>query len=69
MAGLVPAIHDLFVARLICGEGRKSWMPGTRLGMTRLISSHAKGWNQGWKTYKEFFMSLSVSRTELERSV
>ncbi len=23
MAGLVPAIHDLFVARLICGEGRK----------------------------------------------
>ena len=27
MAGLVPAIHALFV-------GRKTWMPGTRPGMT-----------------------------------
>jgi hypothetical protein len=27
MAGLVPAIHALFVAR-------KTWMPGTRPGMT-----------------------------------
>jgi hypothetical protein len=27
MAGLVPAIHDLF-------EGKKTWMPGTRPGMT-----------------------------------
>jgi len=29
MAGLVPAIHDFFLA-----ESAKSWMPGTRPGMT-----------------------------------
>ena len=28
MAGLVPAIHVFYFA------GRKTWMPGTRLGMT-----------------------------------
>jgi hypothetical protein len=28
MAGLVPAIHVLLV------EGRKTWMPGARPGMT-----------------------------------
>jgi hypothetical protein len=28
MAGLVPAIHDFFI------EARKTWMPGTRPGMT-----------------------------------
>jgi hypothetical protein len=30
MAGLVPAIHVLLCAR------RKTWMPGTRPGMTTL---------------------------------
>ncbi len=29
MAGLVPAIHDLTT-----GADKKSWMPGTRPGMT-----------------------------------
>ena len=29
MAGLVPAIHDLFG-----GKGRKTWMPGPTPGMT-----------------------------------
>jgi hypothetical protein len=29
MAGLVPAIHDL-----ACLSGRKTWMPGTRPGLT-----------------------------------
>jgi len=30
MAGLVPAIHVLLAAR----KRRKTWMPGTRPGMT-----------------------------------
>jgi hypothetical protein len=30
MAGLVPAIHVLFDA-----AGKKTWMPGTRPGMTK----------------------------------
>jgi hypothetical protein len=32
MAGLVPAIHDLRLA------GAKTWMPGTRPGMTAVAS-------------------------------
>jgi hypothetical protein len=36
MAGLVPAIHVLPFAR------RKTWMPGTRPGMTERMS-HAEG--------------------------
>ena len=31
MAGLVPAIHALHIVHL-----RKTWMPGTRPGMTRI---------------------------------
>jgi hypothetical protein len=34
MAGLVPAIHVLL------GVIRKTWMPGTRPGMTILIVKH-----------------------------
>jgi hypothetical protein len=30
MAGLVPAIHDLFDATI-----KKTWMPGTRPGVTK----------------------------------
>jgi hypothetical protein len=30
MAGLVPAIHDLDAGKI-----RKTWMPGTRPGMTK----------------------------------
>src|SRR5262245_59482160 len=40
MAGVVPAIHALF--HCISKEGRKTWTPGTRPGMTMrtvLISS------------------------------
>jgi len=33
MAGLVPAIHDLLAAR-------KTWMPGTRPGMTVEMECH-----------------------------
>jgi hypothetical protein len=31
MAGLVPAIHIFYIVHL-----RKTWMPGTRPGMTRM---------------------------------
>jgi len=31
MAGLVPAIHVLF------SQTRKTWMPGTRPGMTKTV--------------------------------
>jgi len=34
MAGLVPAIHALFVSR------RKAWMPATSAGMTNFDSVH-----------------------------
>jgi len=33
MAGLVPAIHDLLFLRL-----KKTWMPGTKPGMTPEIA-------------------------------
>jgi hypothetical protein len=34
MAGLVPAIHVLFD-----GNHKKTWMPGTRPGMTKELPS------------------------------
>jgi hypothetical protein len=34
MAGLVPAIHVLFAARK--KQERKTWMPATSAGMTRM---------------------------------
>src|SRR5690242_10648958 len=38
VAGLVPAIHVSS-----CREGRKTWMPGTRPGMTKLRSKRRFG--------------------------
>jgi hypothetical protein len=36
MAGLVPAIHVFF--KKVLASRRKTWMPGTRPGMTNLSS-------------------------------
>jgi hypothetical protein len=41
MAGLVPAIHDL-----LCFERSKTWMPGTRPGMTKDTVSVQCHWYQ-----------------------